>query len=136
MNCTCECNLEPKVYTKFKPVNSKIQRVEIKMCPKTGFTIDSSLENYEETREQPCNYYEETIVAEALEEINENTEIYKKEIYDLDPTHFRKHNLTSLITYFLADKRRESYEKIINEIPIKYQETKLEYIERLKEFLI
>lgn len=128
----CSCGIQVKQYTKFKKINNKIQRLEIKTCPKSGFTIDSSLTRYDESRDQPCEYYEETIITEMPEEISETIIPETNNLKEFT----KDQHLTPLITYFLADNRQETYNKLVQEIPLKRKESKLEYIERLKKFLI
>jgi len=131
MNCFCE--LPKKQYIKFQKKEKKKKKKEIFICCKTGFTIDSSLENYEESRNRPCEFYEETVINEKTNKNNE-TIASPNNIWKPEPEPEFDY-LIPLITYFLAERRHETYNKLIKEIPLKYKETVSEYIERLKTFI-
>ena len=129
----CLCELQPKVYIKFKRRENMIQIIKMNVCKKTKFTIDSSLEKFEESKDKPCEFYEETILSER---ISEETKVEIESVTNY--TNRSKINssdktLIPLITYFLADHRRETYNKLIKEIPLKKSETMKCYTDRLEK---
>jgi hypothetical protein len=131
-NEKCLCELQPRIYIKFKRIKNTIYTVKMSTCNKIKFTIDSSLENFEESKDTPCEFYEETVLSETpKEKLKSNTKLF----IDIVKIKNKDKNLTPLIAFFLADNRRDTYNRIIKEIPLKKIETTEQYTERLKTFI-
>lgn len=105
MNCYCEISVKTLTKFKFDKKTNTVQTLKIQMCSKTGLTIDSSLNEFEESKDQPCEFYEETILNEQLKEI----QLKPKSI--LNP--ITKLNHEALRAFYEGDKRFETFQELI-----------------------
>ena len=154
---TCLCNKECSTFIKYETSisgttttttttttpNRQITKLRIYKCPVNEYTLDSKLEEFEETGNANCKYEERIIIStdDSYNCVPSNIKIetplqLTETISSPNSNSIDLNRLSSLITYFDIEQRHSTLQVLETIIPkTSPAEITEEYIERIKSTL-